>query len=109
MDVADSNAFAEGDFSGVGLLFRAEDGEESGFARTVRTDEPDAVAVVDGAGDVVEQRYSAEAFGDILRDQDRRHTLSLRGSHLHRAWSTFSLSRRRSSLCVGSCVIGVQG
>ncbi len=63
-----------------GTLFRAEDGEESGFAGAVRTDEADAIAVMDCAGDVVEKRSSAEAFGDILRDQDRRHTLSLRGA-----------------------------
>ncbi len=82
MDVTDANALAEGDFSGVGLLFRAEDGEESGFASAVRTDEADAIAVVDGAGDVVEERSSAEAFGDVLRDQDRRHISSLRAREL---------------------------
>jgi hypothetical protein len=49
-----------------------------GFSRAVWTDEPDAVAVVDGAGDVVEKSGSAEVFGDILRDQDRWHPVSLR-------------------------------
>jgi len=47
MDVANTNALAEGDFSGVGLLFRAEDGEKSGFACAVRTNEADAVTVMD--------------------------------------------------------------
>ena len=109
MDVADANALAEGDFPGVGLLFRAEDGEESGFACAVRTDEADAIAVVDCAGDVVEERSSAEAFGDILRDQDRRHIFSLRGGDLARAqlkdcpsakrmahWARTGVSRRLS-------------
>ena len=82
MDIADANALAEGDFAGVGLLFRAEDGEESGFARAVRADEADAVAIVNGEGDVLEERSGAEAFGDILRNQDRRHILSLRGRAL---------------------------
>jgi hypothetical protein len=40
---------------------------------------------VDGTGDAVEERRSAEAFGDILRNQDRRHTFSLRGSALRSA------------------------
>jgi len=78
MDEADANALTVGDFSGVGLLFRAEDGEKSGFAGAVRTDKAYAISVVDCAGNVVEERSDAEAFGDILRDQDRRHIFSLR-------------------------------
>jgi hypothetical protein len=45
----------------------------------VGTDEADAVAVVDGEGEVVEEWIGAEAFGDVLRDQDRRHVSSLWG------------------------------
>ena len=93
MDAADANALAEGDFAGVGLLFRAEDGEESGFACAVRTNEADAIAVVDCAGDVVEERSSAEAFGDILRDQDRRHVSSLRWRDLRPASTAFLRER----------------
>ena len=64
------------------LLFRAKDGEESGLARAVRTDETDAIAVVDCTGNVVEERSSAKAFGDTLRNQDRRHILSVRSRAL---------------------------
>jgi hypothetical protein len=35
---------------------------------------------VDRKGDVVEEGDGAEAFGDVLRDQDRRHGFSLRGA-----------------------------
>ena len=38
MDEADANALAGGDFARVGLLLRAEEGEESGFACAVRAD-----------------------------------------------------------------------
>ena len=53
--------------------------EHRGFARTVGTDEADAIAIVNRKGDVVEERNGAEAFGDVLRDQDRRHLFSLWG------------------------------
>jgi hypothetical protein len=79
MDVGDTNALAEGDFPGIGLLFRAEDGEESGFAGAVWADEADAIAVVNCAGDVVKERNGPEALGDILRNQDRWHSFSLPG------------------------------
>jgi hypothetical protein len=85
MDVGNANSLAEGDFPGIGLLFRAEDGEESRFASAVRSDEAYAIAVMDGAGNVFEERNGAEAFGDTLRDQDRRLTLSLRGSAIQSA------------------------
>ena len=78
MHVADAYVFAERNFAGVRLLFGAEDREECGFACAVGTDKADAVTVVDGKGNVIEERMSAEAFGDVLRDQDRRHVLSLR-------------------------------
>ena len=94
MDVADAGALAEGDFAGVGLLLGAEDSEQRGFARAVGTDEADAIAVVHGEGDVVEERIGAEAFGDVLRDQDRRHVSSL--------WGLSSLP-----LHAGSCPGGV--
>jgi hypothetical protein len=45
----------------------------------VGTDEADAVAVVNDKGDVVEEGNGAETFGDVLRDQDRRHVFSLWG------------------------------
>lgn len=89
MDVADANALAEGDFPGIWLLFRAEDGEQSGFASAVWTDEADAIAIVDCAGDAVEKRSSAEALGDFLRDQDRRHTFSLRVRDLRQVSAAF--------------------
>src|ERR1039458_8944792 len=89
MDVANTNALAEGDFSGVGLLFRAEDGEKSGFACAVGANEADAIAVMDCAGDVVKEGSSAEAFGDILCDQDRRHIPSLRGRDIQPASPAF--------------------
>jgi len=69
VDVADAGSLTEGDFAGVGLLLGTEDSKKRGFARTVGADEADAVAVVDGKGDVVEERIGAEAFGDVLRDQ----------------------------------------
>ena len=77
MNVADAGALAEGNLAGIGLLLGAEDGEEGGLAGAVGTDEADAIPVVDGEGEVIEQGSGAEAFGDVLRDEDRRHVFSL--------------------------------
>ena len=54
-DVADADALAEGNFAGVRLLLRREDGEECGFAGAVRADEADAIALVNCEGNVVER------------------------------------------------------
>ena len=77
MDIADAYVFAERNFAGVRLLFAIEKREESGFTCAVGADQANAIAVLDGKGNLVEQRKSAEAFSDVLRNQNRRHVLSL--------------------------------
>ena len=79
MHVADTGALAKRDFAGVGLVLGAENGEQRGFACAIGPDQADTVAIVDGERDTVEERIGAEALGDILRDQNRRHVSSLRG------------------------------
>jgi len=79
MEVADAHSFAESDFARVRVLFAPEDGEQSRLAGAVGADESNAVPVVDGEAYVFKQGYGAEAFGDALCIQDRRHSFSLRG------------------------------
>ena len=85
VDVADAGSLAEGDFARVGFLLGGEDSKERGLPCSVGTDEADAVAVVNGEGDVVEERECAEAFGDVLGDEDRRHVFSLWGGFVLKA------------------------
>ena len=77
MDVAYADTFAEGDFAGVWLLFACKNGEQSGFADSVGADQGNAVSIVNGEADVLKQGRGAEAFGDVLCVQDRRHSFSL--------------------------------
>ena len=80
MHIADADTFAKGNFAGVRLLFAAKNGEQRGLSGAVGANQADAVAVVDGETDVLKERSGAEAFGDVLRVQDRRHSLSLKGT-----------------------------
>ncbi len=73
-DVADAGALADCDFAGVGVFFGGEDLEKGGFASAVGSDEADAVAVGDGEGDFGEEGDGAEALGDALSVQNRRHS-----------------------------------
>jgi len=78
MNVADARAGAESDIAGIGLLLAGEHGEEGGLPCSVGANEADARAVVHGEGDVLKERFGAEAFGNVLRIQNRRHGFSVR-------------------------------
>jgi hypothetical protein len=65
-DVADAGAAADGDFTGVGLDFAGEDGEEGGLAGTVGADEADPVAFIYGKRDFFEEGCRAETLGHAL-------------------------------------------
>jgi len=73
VNVAHTGAFAHGKFARIGLHFACQHGQQGGLAGTIRANEPDAVAIVYGKGNVLEEWRRAKALGDALCIQNRRH------------------------------------
>ena len=52
--------------AGIGLDATGEDLQQRGFAGAVGTDQANAVAFLDGEGDVAEERSGAEGFRNLV-------------------------------------------
>ena len=87
--------------AGIVPLVADEDAQQGGFAGTVRADQSNALAGVDGERDVLEEDRVAEALGEIV---DGQHGHSFR--HLARALATMpaDAARRRSTELKGTSV-----
>jgi len=64
-EVADLGGLADGDGTLVGLDFADEHLEEGGLAGAVVADEADALALVDGEVELLEEDFFAEVFFDV--------------------------------------------
>ncbi len=67
--------------------------QQRGLARAVGADQPDAVAVLHGQGNIAKQRHSAELLGHGLRIENRRHL-----SQDYRVLRTRAQPRNRSAV-----------
>ncbi len=60
-EIADSRILRLCNVAGIGLLDTSENFEQSGLARAVGTDQPNAVALVDNGANPIENRPSPES------------------------------------------------
>ena len=70
-DSSHAGAFAKGDFTSVGTDVGGEDFEKRGFARAVRPDQADAIAVGNIEGDVLKERMEAISLRQRMSTEDR--------------------------------------
>jgi len=72
-EIGEACAFAERDFSGVGLAALGEDFEERRFAGAVGANQADAVAFVNAERNVSKEKRRAVGLGQSLSIQKERH------------------------------------
>ncbi len=73
LDVTEADAFANRDFPAIGFDLAHQNAQQSGLARSVRTNQSDTVAFGDGERDILEKRLRSESFRHFLRvDQGRQ-------------------------------------
>ena len=65
LEVADTGAACEEDLAVIGIFLTGNDAEHSRFARAVRTDQRQAVVILQLEGDVGEQRSAAERLRNV--------------------------------------------
>jgi len=65
-----AGAFAKGDFASVGSDVGGENLQECGFARTVRPDQADAIAVGNIEGDILKERMEAISLRQRMSTDD---------------------------------------
>ncbi len=72
--VADARPLAHGKLARVGVHFPGEHGKQRGFSCAIRTDQPDAVSIMNSERDVLKQWHGPKALRDTLSIQNRWHT-----------------------------------
>ena len=77
LDVADSEPFSERDFARIRILTAGQNSQQRGFAGTVWTDEPDAVALGDGKRHVLKERVRSKGLRNSLNINDWRQRLAV--------------------------------
>ena len=92
-DVADTDVLPAAAGPRVGDLHGAEDLQQRRLSRSVGPDEPDPVSIVEGERQPLEQRWSAERFGDAFAAQEKRAGHEV-GYHLPRGPGA-AVTRRR--------------
>lgn len=80
---SDTNATGPQDLSAVARLVSGQHAQQGRFAGTVGTDEADAISRVQAQTGVLEERASADLFGDVLE------------SNQHERWSSLSAVDRQ--------------
>jgi len=69
--IADGDVFGAGDASAAfGLMFTHDEAKQRGFTRTVGTDEPDALAVLDFQRDGVQNLLGAQHESDVIEAEE---------------------------------------
>jgi hypothetical protein len=74
-NVAETGEFAQGQGARIGRFESGHDAEESGFSRTVGTDQTQAVGGGNGKGDVFKERERTEGLRQGLTIEQQRHCL----------------------------------
>ena len=69
-EIADARAAHDGDFAAVGRIKACDDAHQGRFAAAVHANKPDAVALLEGEGDILQHDVDAKGLGDILCAQN---------------------------------------
>ena len=69
-EIADARAAHDRDFAAVGRIKACDDAHQGRFAAAVHAHKPDAVALLEGEGDILQHDVDAKGLGDILRAQN---------------------------------------